>query len=189
MAMDEIRTSSPAPSSGMSRPEGMGTGRNTSRSGLVVGLLVLLIIVLALLWISGTEQAPESGDTVTTEIAPGTTLTEVPAGDIVDGFPEKLILEDDVVAEASYAIAYTEGDLSQPVLSYRSVKTLDENIAAYGAYLSLNSWSVTHAASADETPTTFFYAYKENTEVNITFAPENDTVLVTIAYVSREPAE
>jgi hypothetical protein len=171
----------------MSRPEGTGTGRNASRSGLVVGLVVLLIIVLALLWISGTEQAPEGGDTVTTEIAPGTTLTEVPAGEIVDGFPEGLILEDDVVANRSYTINYQNQNIDQPVVAFMSSWTLEQNIEEYGRYLVEDGWEVTHAATTDEAPVTFFYATKGSQDVNITFnVVEGDGVGVTIAVANRK---
>lgn len=181
--MDEFRTGTSSSAPSAASPQGMRPARPPQRNR-IVWLIILLIIFLAFLWLSGSAPAPQENET-STEIAPGQMLTEVPEGSVIAAFPKKLILEDDVVAQASYAITYTDGNLSQPVLSYRSARTLQENIDAYGAYLSLNSWNVTHEADASETPVTFFYAAKENNEVNITFAPGTEGVLVTIAYVTK----
>lgn len=186
MAMDEIRTGSSTPSSETSRPEGAGAGTGKSpRGGLVTGLVVLLIIVLGVLWISGMKQTP-GGDTTTTEIAPGTTLTEVPAGEIVDGFPEGLILEDDVVADKSYTINYQNQNIDQPVVAFMSSWTLEQNIEEYGRYLLDDGWEVTHEATIGEAPVTFFYATRGSQDVNITFnVVEGDGVGVTIAVANR----
>jgi hypothetical protein len=192
MAMDEFRSSTPSSVPGSDAY--MSAPKRTSHRKLIIWLVVLLLVLFGALWIA--DKAPsvvDMGDDTTTEIAPGETLTTAPTGEVIAGFPSELILEDGVVASESYSIAYTEGSVSQPVVSYLSKKTLEQNIEAYGAYLSLNEWIVSHEATADDAPVTFYYATKNNADLNITFAVEEAIegeegtggVKVTIAYVTR----
>ncbi len=149
-------------------------------------LIILLLILVAALWLADKAPSALPGQQGTSqEIAPGQTLTEAAEGQVIAGFPEDFILEKGVTTDSSYSIAYADNNTSQPVASYRSKKTLEENVAAYGAYLALNGWMLTHAAESSARPVTFFYATKDTAEVNITFAEDTGGVMVTIAYVTR----
>ncbi|MBP9771565.1 MAG: hypothetical protein KBD16_01430 [Candidatus Pacebacteria bacterium] len=181
--MEEIRTNTTTQSpSGVIRTEEVHHTKK-SRGGLVVGLVILLLILLALLWLSDGGMQQTGGPR---EIAPGQTLTEAAEGQVVGGFPTELLLEPEATTDSSYSIAYTDGNISQPVVSYRSAKTLGENVASYKTYLEGNGWNITHQADENVAPVTFFYAYKANAEVNITFASDVSGVMVTIAYVLHQ---
>jgi hypothetical protein len=183
MAMDEFRSNTPSSASAGGTYSGTRLSRSSPRKWLL-WLVVLLLLLWAAFWLADkTPNVMKQGGT-SQEIAPGQTLTQAPEGSIVEGFPSKLILEENVAATQSYTIAYTDGNITQPVVSYRSKKTLTENVAAYGAYLALNGWNVTHEADATET-VTFFYATQGTTDINVTFAKDSEGVMVTIAYVTR----
>lgn len=119
------------------------------------------------------------------DIGSGQTLSEAPRGKVVAGFPKELIVEDDPTVRESYSISYAESNTKQPVVSYRSAKTLSENVSMFSDYLRSDGWRITHHANAEELPVTFFYAYKDLSEVNITMQSDDDGVLVTIAYAEH----
>lgn len=188
----DFQSSTPSTNPGMYQPKPSRSPRST----WMVWLILLVLILVGVLWISGKtpRQIVPGQRGESEEIAPGTTLTQAPEGKVVAGFPTELILESDVAAGDSYSIAYANDDIAQPVVSYTSKRTLQENIDAYGAYLALNGWNVSHEADASEDPV-FFYASKGSADVNITFAEEEPVetmegemvqhIKVTIAYLER----
>ncbi len=184
MAMDELRTVNSMQSpSGVTRGES-GNHTKKTHGGLIVTLAIILIALVAVLWFSdGNIMQQTDGPR---EIAPGQILTDAPDGTVIADFPTELLLEPGVATDSSYSIAYAGDNTSQPVVSYRSAKTLEENIAMYDVFLDTNGWDVTHHADANEAPATFFYAYKDNAEVNITLVSDASGVMVTIAYVLHQ---
>ena len=186
MAMEEIRTTSTTsvPSGTVRTSETHSIKKN--RNGLVGGvIIVLLLLILLVLW--GMKAPTDGGKTEgPREIAPGEILTDAPDGEIINGFPRELILEEDITTDESYSIAYADENMSQPVVSFHSKKSLAENITGYRVYLETNGWNITHQADADEAPSTFFYAYKENAETNITFVTDASGITVTISYVLHQ---
>lgn len=125
------------------------------------------------------------------------TVTQAPKGEAVVDFPSGLIVEKDVAIQDSYSLAYS-GNLSQPVVTYFSKWTMAQNIDEFGAYLKNNGWTITHEADL-LLKNTFYYANKDNNDVNITLAeeagktrapsakgaPSSPLVVVTISYVKR----
>lgn len=187
MPIEEFRTSAPAPATGAPRPSGGET--HSPRTGLLFGLAILLIVVLGVLWFLGNEEGADRGTgPTTTEIAPGEVLTTATEGDIIPGFPEEMIAEEGVDITESYVINYQETGDSQWVLTYRSNMLWEENIAAYNMLLTSANWNITEQADPSGAPATFFYAYRENVEANITFTLDAAGVTVTIAYVAHQPS-
>lgn len=184
MAMEEIRTTSTTTTTSGSGRMSETNPMKKNHGGMVGGIVIIVILLLLAFWFSG-MSSPDAMTGDSREIAPGQILTDAPQGDVVAGFPKELLLEEGVATDQSYSITYTDGNMSQPVVTYRSAKALDENVDAYKSYLLLNGWSITHMASAQELPTTFFYAYKDSAEVNVTFASQEEGIMVTIAYVVR----
>lgn len=183
MAMDELRTTNPMQTpAGAFRGDDMHATKKT-RGGLILAIIILLVALTGLLWLSDGGMQKTDGPR---EIAPGQILTDAPEGSVIANFPTELLLESGVTTDASYSIAYASDNTSQPVVSYRSAKTLEENIALYDVFLDTNGWNTTHHADANEAPATFFYAYKDNAEVNITFVSDASGVMVTIAYVLHQ---
>ena len=183
MAMEEIRTNTTTQSpSGVIRTEEAHQTKK-SHGGLILGLVIIFLILLGLLWLSDGGMQQAGGPR---EIAPGQVLTEAPEGEVVGGFPTELLLEPEAATDASYSIAYADDNTTQPVVSYRSAKPLSENIASYKTYLEGNGWDIKQYADENVAPVTFFYAYKANAEVNVTFASDVSGVMVTISYVLHQ---
>jgi len=112
------------------------------------------------------------------------TITRAPKGEIVTGFPQDLLVEKNPVVEDSYSLAYSAGNLNQPVVTYVSNWPMVQNVAQFGAYLRNNGWTITHEADPFA-KNTFYYASKDNNDANITLSTEAEKVRVTISYVKR----
>lgn len=152
-------------------------------------VIIAIVVLLVIYWLFTLDFAGrEPGETVS-EIAPGETLRTAQEGELISGFPASFILEEGVVANESYSINYSESQVDQPVVTYASALTLDQNIDLYGSYLRNNGWNLTHEATTDEAPVTFYYAKKANRDVNITFNAQEEGVEVTIALAIREEAD
>jgi hypothetical protein len=171
--------------------EPMETQNKSNSSRVVVYIIIVIVLLLAIWWIMGASQngiLDRDGEEVT-EIAPGETLRRAGDGELVAGFPREMILEEGVVANESYSINYSNQNLNQPVVSYTSALTLEENIDLYDAYLRGNNWDITHEATLAEAPVTFFYAEKDNKSLNLTFNAQGDDVQVTMALAIPDTAD
>lgn len=115
---------------------------------------------------------------------PNYTMTQAPKGEVVAGFPSDLIVEKGVVIQNSYSLTYAGAGLNQPVVTYISNWPMVQNVVQFGAYLRTNKWTVTHEADP-LSKITFYYANKDNNDVNITLAEEAGKVKVTISYIKR----
>jgi hypothetical protein len=130
------------------------------------------------------------------------TTIQAPSGEVVAGFPKELIVEKGVTIQDSYSLAYAAG-LNQPVVTYVSNWPMIQNVAQFGAYLRNNGWTITHEADP-LAKNTFYYATKDNSDVNITLAdsgrakapvltmlgtvksaPSGPIIQVTISYIKR----
>lgn len=148
------------------------------------------IIVIALAAIVGGYMFFRSGQ-------PPYTITQAAKGEVVADFPKDLIVEKGVTIQDSYSLAYS-ANLNQPVVTYFSLWPMVQNVVQFGAYLRNNGWTITHEADP-LSKNTFYYANKDNNDVNITLAedagkslapssngaPSSPLVVVTISYVKR----
>lgn len=129
---------------------------------------------------------------------PPYTVTQATKGEVVADFPSGLMVEKGVTILDSYSLNYGAENLTQPVVTYISGWPMYKNIAEFGTYLKNNGWTVTHEADL-LLKNTFYYANKDNNDVNITLAedagkslapssvgaPSSPLVVVTISYVKR----
>jgi hypothetical protein len=171
--------------------EPMGTQNKSNSSRVVIYIIIIIVVLLGLWWIMSADRNGGLGteNEEVTEIAPGETLRTAAGGDLVTGFPREMILEEGVVANESYSINYSNQNVDQPVVSYTSALTLEENINLYSAYLRGNNWNITHEATTAEAPVTYFYATKDNRSLNLTFNAQGGGVEVTMALAIQDVAD
>lgn len=156
----------------------MNSEQTSSKKGLWLIIIVIILILLALAyWQTHLRQK-------VTKIDDNQTLTTAPEGKTVSGFPADLIQEQNTAIGQSFGLNYKDSGISQPVVQYASKRGLEDNVVIYRQYLSNNNWLITHEANPNENPT-FFYATKDNSQVNITFVESNGQVNVTIAYANK----
>lgn len=161
--------------------EPMETQNKPNSSRAVVYIIIIIVVLLGLWWIMSVDRGDLRTGEEVSEIAPGETLRTAAEGELVTGFPREMILEEGIVANESYSINYSNQNVDQPVVTYTSALTLEENIDLYGAYLRGNSWNITHEATTAEAPVTYFYATKDNRSLNLTFNAQGGGVEVTMA--------
>ncbi len=149
----------------------------THQEGSKAVLIKVGVVVVALAAIAGGYLLSRPGQ-------PSYTVTQAAKGEVVAGFPNGLIVEKDAVIENSYSLAYPDGNLNQPVVTYASNWPMVQNVVQFGSYLKANGWAITHVANP-MAQTTFYYADKDNASVNITLATEAGKVKVTISYITR----
>lgn len=144
---------------------------------IIVAGVVGVLLLLGAYWVWG----PSREEVVTLET--GEVLRTAREGQIVRSFPRDLLLESGVDVEESYSLEYQEG-VTQPVIEYASTISLEENITRYRDHLLVNDWEIVQEASIGDAPITYFYATRDNEQVNITFTEASDyTVTVRISYV------
>lgn len=78
-------------------------------------------------------------------------------------FPQDFLSEVNTPLEQSYVLEYP--NQQQQTIVFETIKSLEENQRVYNEYLQNNGWNITENLS-DEI-SVFFYAVKENKEVNI----------------------
>ena len=153
---------------------------NKKEAGIIIAAVVLVIAMALVYRFTGGPTATEE------EIVPGQILREAKEGRVIEDFPRDLILEGSPDVEHSYSIEYIEERISQPVVEYTSERTLEENVQAFQDYFDSREWTVTRAADPAEGSVTFFYAKKDETQVNVTFVVKGEEVIVHISHVSPE---
>jgi hypothetical protein len=154
----------------------MNPNQSRSSAGMKVLWVIIIIIVLGGIWYFYRQNK----ETVT-QVSPDQTLTTASDGKTVSAFPQDLLIEKNVKIQNSFALDSKNNQ--QPVVTYTSGLSLDQNITSFREYLSGNGWTITHEADPNAAPI-FFYAEKGNAQVNINFAQNNGQVVVTIAYVT-----
>lgn len=153
------------------------------RNLIKIGLLVLLVALLGggYWWYASRYQE-------TSEVLdPQSIKVTAREGRIISNFPQELILEQGFTIEESYSVNYEGGKATQPVLKYVSQYDFGRNYEIVDKYLYDHGWDLAYQGLPDERPSTYFYAYRENAEINITLFERSDKkVVVNIAYVNHQ---
>lgn len=136
---------------------------------IILGLIALAVVIGGYVFYS--SRTPYS-------------IRTAPEGDIVAGFDKSLILDPKALILESYALDYRSRNLSQPTVTFTSKHPLIQLTADYGAYLRDNGWVISHEADS-LAKNTFYYASKDEQELNITFEDIGFGTKVIIAYVQK----
>ncbi len=148
----------------------------TRTIAIIVVVLVGLLLAAFFLGRLGDSRVSidEEGNTVHTAIK----------GTLIEGFPEELLLEQDITIRNSYATTQQNDAGTLPYVEYISRKSLFENVNGYRYLLVGNGWIITQDADEDATTNTGIMAHKDSSLANITFIVNPDgTVLVRVAYL------
>ena len=185
MAMQDMRQSNPMASGTPS-----GTGMNVpppqpapmperhGKVGVLWSIIIIILVILGALWFLGKGTT----DNVSYD-AEGNMITQAPAGQLIDGFPKDLLLEQDMAIEVSYVIDYAGRSEKMPVARYTSSMQYNEVIDGYRRLLVAQGWIVLKDGSIDEVPVTNFSAMRGEEEVNVTLTLQPDgKPVVEIAY-------
>lgn len=185
MAMQDMRQSNPMASgtpSGMGMnvppPAGAPMPEHHGRTGVLWSIIIIILIILGALWFLGkgtTDNVWYDDD--------GNMITQAPAGQLIDGFPAELLLEQDATIDVSYVIDYSGRGQKMPVARYTSSMQYNETTDGYRRLLIAGGWVVLKDGSIDEVPVTNFSATRGEEEVNITLTLQPDgKPVVEIAY-------
>ncbi len=175
---------SPSPAPNMPKPpmpqqpqmQPHGEHRHTS---LLWGILLVIIVVVAGLWLLGKSESNVSYD------EEGNKIITARSGEFIDGFPMELILEEGVKPEVSYVIAYDGRGQRMPVARFTSKLPFDQVIGSYRLFLKEAGWTITKDANMNEGTVTNFTAMKDGAEANITIMFQPDaSVVIEIAYLA-----
>lgn len=151
-------------------------GQSNLKKTLLALLLLLVVANLATYFYKESK-----GEEVVRELPDGSIYREAVADSVVSGFPSELLIEEGAVVSQSYAIQYERERTEQPVVSYYSARSMEENVEDFGNLLRENNWQITQSADANQS-LTFFYATRNTEDVNITFEERQDGLFITIAY-------
>ena len=155
----------------------------------IVTLVVVGVVLVALAYLLGFVGG-ERGETTIERVGPGQELTTPPQGQLVENFPNELLLEEGIALQDSYSIDYQYFDVEQPVVRYTSELDFTENVALFSDFFAANGWDVGKEADPAAESVTSFYAKKGGDEVNVTFILESGGVVVNISYIfSSEPSD
>lgn len=157
-------------------------------SQVLVTVVVIVVLLLLGFWLYnlvGKEaQAPNE---IITSVQGGEIVTDFPQEllDILETVPPILAQEENPEFQESYSVSYRDNDARQPVIRYTSSLSLNDSVSVFATFFARNSeWNVINYADPETTGTTSFYARHESgDEVNITFIPGEEAVMVEIAYL------
>lgn len=99
--------------------------------------------------------------------------------------PPDLIPEKDVVIDQSFKSIDEANKVSQISATYISAQSMQWNVIQFSDYLVSNRWTVGRVGDANELPVTFFYATKDNHDLNITLNFDGERAHVSIAYTTK----
>lgn len=143
---------------------------------VILGIIIVAIVAYIFIQMSG-NQVSDDGK--------GNAVITTQPGKVVKTFPQEFLLETDAKIDESFSIKYRAINGTQPVVRYTSKKTFEENIDLFRTTLTKDSWIILHDASIHEVPVTFFYATKDDEQVNITIEkPAEGNIMVQISYLS-----
>lgn len=163
--------------------------KHHSFSGLI-WLGVVLVVLVGIAWLLA-EYTGFGIGVEREDLGNGQFLTRVPEGDIINEFPQELLLDDTTaVVVDSYMIEYTIEGAVQPVVVYTSTLPMNEMIDAYAAHLHSLEWFIVRSGDAETEGQVSLYARKAGEDVNLALAQNNDgTVQVTVSYLDRPDEE
>lgn len=145
----------------------------------------MAIILLAVAGYFLYKPAERTGEKIT-RLESGDELATTEPGMIISDFPMEFILEPGAAIEESYSLRYLNDGVAQPVVEYMSGLTLAENIDLFDIFFARGSWEITHRATIEEAPITYYYAMRDNEQVNVSFLETPELkVQVTIAYAVK----
>ena len=157
---------------------GMAPESHRKSSSVLVSIIVIILLIVGALWFLG--KGKDDGVTYDEE---GNAITHAPAGSLVAGFPQELLLEPSAAIETGYSIAYTGRGEQMPVARYMSTLEFHEVVDGYRRLLVDGGWVVLKDGSIDELPVTNFSAQRNGETVNITLTlQQSGKAVVEVAY-------
>ncbi len=163
----------------------------TQKKQLII--LVIVILAIAVFWVivlyppknppknQNANNMPVKVKTVPPEMP---TPVYAPAGQVVSGFPQDLILDPNAQAAQSYAINYATSTKQYTVV-WNSASSMDTMYKKYLEYFSAsaNGWQITNKFTTS--PTVHgLYATQPSAQVNVTIEAQKAGSKVTVGYLS-----
>jgi hypothetical protein len=131
---------------------------------------VIVILVVAVVW------KPKSATPVTTG------PTHAPAGQIVAGFPQQLVLDSNAQVDTSYALNYAS--TTQYTTQINSSSSVSTTFASYQKYFQSNGWTILNLSQSSPT-VQGIYATNATAGVTVTIVAVGQGSQTTISYVKQ----
>lgn len=145
----------------------------------VVWMVVVVIVVVGLAWYAAImRQGGGSGGSP--QAAPA---VYAPQGQVIQGFPKQLILDNAAVVNNSYSITYSAG-ADQYTAQWNSSSSVTALYNAYKQYLPANGWTITNDVA---TPSWFrgLYATDASGDASIAISAQGKESQVVITYLIK----
>lgn len=140
-----------------------------------VGVAVVVIaVILFFVWKPTPSKAPS-----TTQAMP----QYAPQGQVVSGFPQKLILGTSPTVNSSYSIGYASST-NQYTAQWTSSSSVASMFSQYKTYLAANGWTISNQASVKSAAT--IYATDASSDVlNLAVTAQGSGSQMILSYVAR----
>ena len=136
----------------------------------VGAVIVVVIVVFALVWKPG-SATPE-----------GPAPMRAPAGQIVAGFPQQLVLDSSAQVNNSYSLNYAS--TTQYTTQVNSSSSVSASFASYQSYFNANGWTILNLSQSSPT-VQGLYATNATAAATVTIVTEGSGSQVTITYVPQ----
>jgi hypothetical protein len=137
---------------------------------ILLGISLALILVLSMKPINKSVQQPAYINKVT-----------APKGQLVSGFPKRLLMDANVTVSESFSIPY--GKLGQYTNSFVSSKSISAEYNIYLNYLKANGFKL--VTSQLKSTSANLYAVKSGADINLDITATGDKTNVLISYLTK----
>ena len=146
--------------------------------------VVLIIVIVILLVGVGFYAYQAMQHHVSLAPPPGSTqglAQNAPAGQVVSGFPQNLILNSSAQVASSYSISYSTSS-NQYTVTWNSPSSFTALLNQYETYLPANGWIIPGGAAQSGRLGAGLYATNNGATVNISIVPMNTGSQATVTY-------
>jgi len=151
---------------------------------LILGAVVVLaLIIISYGYYTSLPGPVTTGGQTAGQNPPGPAPTYAPQGQVVAGFPQKLILDPGATVSNSYSLSYSANN-NQYTAVWNSSSSMASLYSTYKNYFQNNGWTITNDFVS--IPTVRGIAGKSGTNVaSVVITAQNKGSQVTISYLAQ----
>lgn len=143
----------------------------SNESGKRLFEILIIILVIAGIWFALSELPNKKKER---ELQKKITNSPIPVivkkGELAEGFPEEILLNEKIEIIESNSFKNTTGEIIEAAVAYKSQSKLENNKNFYEDWANKNKWQISYDNNSKN----------ENNSVNLLFGKENKSIIILI---------